>query len=190
MSQSGTAGSQKKSAGTTPRVGLLGWPLGHSISPALHNAAFAAVKLDWRYELQPVPAGALADRVRSLKRDGFLGCNVTIPHKEAILPFLDEVSSAVTEIGAANTVVIDENGRLWGDNTDWLGFLYPLDQQGFSLAGKRILLLGAGGAARAVAYALVQRDVSRVVVWNRTPDRAEQLVIQVGLKWVMFRNLH
>ena len=156
-------------------VGLIGWPLGHSVSPAMHNAAFQALGLDGRYEALPVPPEKVGDLVRSLHGRGFRGVNVTIPHKQAVMPLMDELSEAAQRIGAVNTIIVEPDGRLRGDNTDWLGFLHPLDERGFDLAGKSVLLLGAGGAARAVVYALVQRNIARLAIWNRNPDRAEAL---------------
>ena len=156
-------------------VGLIGWPLGHSVSPAMHNAAFQALGLDGRYEALPVPPEQVGDLVRSLHARGFRGVNVTIPYKQAVMPLMDELSEAAQRIGAVNTIVVEPDGRLRGDNTDWLGFLHPLDERGFDLAGKSVLLLGAGGAARAVVYALVQRNIARLAIWNRDPDRAEAL---------------
>ena len=100
---------------------------------------------------------------------------MTIPHKQAVMPLMDELSEAAQCIGAVNTIVIEPAGRLRGDNTDWLGFLHPLDECGFDLAGKSVLVLGAGGAAHAVVYALVQRNIARLAIWNRNPDRAEAL---------------
>ena len=156
-------------------VGLIGWPLGHSVSPAMHNAAFQALGLDGRYEALPVPPEQVGDLVRSLHARGFRGVNVTIPHKQAVMPLMDELSEAAQRIGAVNTIIVEPDGRLRGDNTDWLGFLHPLDERGFDLAGKSVLLLGAGGTARAVVYALVQRNIARLAIWNRNLDRAEAL---------------
>ena len=108
-------------------------------------------------------------------RAGFRGVNVTIPHKQAVMPLMDELSDAARLIGAVNTIIVEPDGRLRGDNTDWLGFLHPLDERGFDLAGKSVLLLGAGGAARAVVYTLVQRNITRLVIWNRNQDHAAEL---------------
>lgn len=156
-------------------VGLIGWPLGHSVSPAMHNAAFQALGLDGRYQALPVAPEQVGDLVRSLHARGFRGVNVTIPYKQAVMPLMDELSEAAQRIGAVNTIVVEPEGRLRGDNTDWLGFLHPLDERGFDLAGKSVLLLGAGGAARAVVYALVQRNIARLAISNRNLDRATEL---------------
>lgn len=162
------------------RTGLLGWPLGHSVSPAMHNAAFAALGLAWRYDALPVPPEQLAATIRRLVADGYRGANVTIPHKEAVMPLMDELSAAAQGTGAVNTIVVQPDGRLVGENTDWLGFLHPLDRRGFDLPGSRVLLLGAGGAARGVAYALGQRGVREVAIWNRTAARASDLAAHIG----------
>ena len=166
-------------------TGLLGYPLGHSVSPAMHNAAFQTLGLDGRYDALPTPPEQLAERVAVLAAAGYRGVNVTIPHKQTVMPLLDDLSDAARAIGAVNTVVIDQGlpvlGRtgspsdLHGDNTDWLGFLHPLDTCGLDLAGKSALLLGAGGSARAVVYALVQRGLAHLSIWARTPHRAAEL---------------
>ncbi len=156
-------------------TGLIGWPLGHSVSPAMHNAAFETLGLDGRYVALPVPPEQVGELVRSLRGRGFRGVNVTIPHKQAVMPLVDELSEPARLIGAVNTIVVEPDGRVRGDNTDWLGFLQPLDARDFDLAGKSVLLLGAGGAARAVIYALVQRNITHLTLWNRTPDRAVHL---------------
>jgi shikimate dehydrogenase len=160
-----------------PRLGVLGWPVAHSLSPAMHNAAFAALGMeDWRYQLLPVPPEAFEETVRALHAAGFAGANVTIPHKEAALALADEASDAAAAIGAANTLSFDGTG-IRADNTDAPGFLSAL---GSSPAGKSALVLGAGGAARAVVWALREAGARRVAVWNRTPHRAEALAAQLG----------
>jgi shikimate dehydrogenase len=167
-------------------TGLLGYPLGHSVSPAMHNAAFEALGLDGRYDALPTPPERLAETVAGLPAAGYRGVNVTIPHKQAVMPLLDELSDAAQAIGAVNTVVVEaasvsiredptRPAILRGDNTDWLGFVHPLDTRGFDLAGKSALLLGAGGSARAVIYALLQRGMAQLTIWARNPARAAEL---------------
>jgi shikimate dehydrogenase len=153
-------------------VGLVGWPVEHSVSPAMHNAAFAALGLGWRYDLLPTPPGQLENTVSNLKAR-YRGANVTIPYKQALLPHLDGVGDAVQAIGAVNTVVRRE-GRLHGHNTDTGGALAALREAGVELTGRRALVLGAGGAARALVYAL-SRTGCAVTIYNRTPDRAADL---------------
>lgn len=160
--------------GGTRLVGLIGWPVEHSLSPAMHNAAFAELGLNWCYVPLPVAPGRLREALRGLVALGFAGANVTAPHKEAVMAHLDEVAPGARAIGAVNTIVVRE-GRTFGHNTDWRGFLAALREGGFSPQGKRAVVLGAGGAARAVVYALAHTG-SEVAVLNRTPQRAEALV--------------
>lgn len=158
------------------RVGLFGYPVAHSASPRMHNAAFAALGLaDWRYELWETAPGDLGGRVAALRTDpGIAGANVTIPHKQAVVAHLDGVSEHAVSIGAVNTLVRD-GGRLLGENTDWIGFLDDLRRHGLgNLAGARALVLGAGGSARAICYALVRAGADTRVV-NRDPARAVAL---------------
>mgnify|MGYP001026362246 CR=1 FL=1 len=157
------------------RVSLIGWPVEHSLSPAMQNAAFAALGLDWEYVLLPVPPGEVASAVQTLAARGFRGANVTVPYKETVIPHLSRLTEAARAIGAVNTIVVEEDGSLTGENTDWTGFLAALRESGFEPQGRGVLLLGAGGAARAVAYALA-RAGARVVLLNRTPERAKMLV--------------
>ncbi len=152
----------------------------------MHNAAFQALGLDGSYDALPTPPQRLAETVAGLAAAGYRGVNVTIPHKQAVMPLLNELSDAARAIGAVNTIVLEavpvsireDPTRpviLRGDNTDWLGFLHPLDAAGFDLAGKSALLLGAGGSARAVVYALLQRGLAHLSIWARTPARAADL---------------
>jgi shikimate dehydrogenase len=160
------------------RVGLIGWPVEHSISPAMHNAAFAALGLGWHYDVLPTPPGKLESTLDELKAQGYRGANVTVPHKEAVLRYLDEIDACARAIGAVNTIVAQE-GRLVGHNTDAGGFLAALRAAGFEPSGRRALLLGAGGAARAVIYALAGVGCT-VAIYNRTPSRAFELVRHMG----------
>ncbi len=166
-------------AGTAAnRLGVLGWPVAHSRSPAMNNAALVELGLDgWRYQHLPVPPEAFAETVRALGAAGFRGANVTIPHKEAALALADEASERARAIGAANTLTFLPDGRIDADNTDAPGFVAALPRP--PGAGERALVLGAGGSARAVVWALAQAGV-RVRVWNRTPARAERLAAQLG----------
>ena len=154
-------------------VGVFGCPVEHSLSPAMHNAAFAALRLSFIYVPFPVSPDALGSAVRSLPALGIVGVNLTIPHKENVLPFLDEITDEAREVGAVNTVHCVE-GRLLGDNTDGRGFYEPLRELGLSLSGRQAVVLGAGGAARSVVFRLL-REGANVVLTNRTLDRAERL---------------
>jgi shikimate dehydrogenase len=156
-------------------AGIIGWPVGHSLSPAMHNAAFAELGLDWAYVAFPVPPARVGEAVRGLAGAGVAGLNVTIPHKEAVLAACGRRSDAVRAIGAANTLVPDGDGGWDADNTDAAGFLRALDELApRDLAGEDVLLIGAGGAARAVAHALRGRG-ARLRVANRTEARAAGL---------------
>lgn len=142
----------------------------------MHNAAFAALDLDWIYVPLPVRPDHLDEAVRGLRALGFAGANVTIPHKQSVMPWLDEVSAPARAIGAVNTIVV-RGGRLFGENTDWLGFLASLRAAGVEPTGKRALVMGAGGAARAVVYALANAG-AEVMIVNRTPERAAALIAE------------
>ena len=166
-------------------LGLTGYPLGHSMSPAIHQAALRETGLGGRYDLWPIdPAAAgehslaaLIDRLRGPENPDHLhGLNVTIPHKEAVLPWLDELTPTAARVGAVNTLVLRE-GRLWGDNTDVPGFLDDLQRLAPALSvaagGKTALILGAGGSARAVAFALAACGWSLGLVYLR-PESARR----------------
>jgi shikimate dehydrogenase len=159
-----------------PLCGVLGHPVAHSRSPAIQNAAFAAAGLDWRYVKLPVLPELFDETVRGLPGSGFRGANVTIPHKLAALRLADAASPAAAAIGAANTLTF-AGGRIEADNTDAGGFL---DALGEPARGTRALVLGAGGAGRAVAWALREAGAASVAVWNRTPERAAALAEELG----------
>lgn len=167
-----------KLSATTQLVGLLGWPVSHSFSPKMHNAAFVAAGLDWRYVALPVRPNLVETAVRGLPALGFRGVNVTIPHKQAVMPFLDKIEEGAKAIGAVNTLTIsqDETPILTGHNTDWSGFLADLAEQGVDLNGRSCLILGAGGSARAVLYGMLQGGVTAVTILSRRPEQAIQLV--------------
>jgi shikimate dehydrogenase len=156
---------------------VIGHPVAHSRSPAIHNAAFAELGLadEWTYEALDVEPGEFAGRVRALPSEGFVGANVTVPHKRAALELADTASDSAGEIGAANTLSF-EAGAIGADNTDATGFLATLPEPP---AGRRALVLGAGGSARAVVWALV-RERADVSVWNRTAERAQRLADELG----------
>jgi len=156
-------------------AGVIGWPVSHSLSPRMHNAAFRALGLDWAYLAFPIDPDHVSDAVRGLFRAGCSGLNVTIPHKHAVIECCSAVTAAVDAIGAANTLIPDGDGGMTGDNTDAEGFLRALDEASpLDLDGADVLLIGAGGAARAVAFALKGRG-ARLRVANRTEDKAAAL---------------
>ncbi len=169
--------------GKTCLVGLLGWPVEHSRSPALHNAVFEALGLNWRYVPLPVAPGQVEAAVRGLAALGFCGANVTVPHKETVLPLVDALAPEAAALGAINTLVIEREGnaaRIVGHNTDAPGFIAALRAGGFAPEGKRIVVLGAGGAARAIVYGLRQAGAARITLLNRTLERAQILTALAG----------
>lgn len=160
---------------STRLVAILGHPVRHSRSPEMHNAAFTAQGVDMVYLAFDVAPQGLAGAVDGIRTLGLAGANVTVPHKEAVLPLLDSVDAVARRIGAVNTVV-NEAGVLTGHNTDMHGFLMALERGwGQSPKGSRCLVLGAGGAARAVVAGLLSTDVAEVYVYNRTGERAREL---------------
>ncbi|MGE3073872.1 MAG: shikimate dehydrogenase [Dehalococcoidia bacterium] len=162
------------------RTGIIGHPVAHSLSPAFQAAAFMQCGLDVSYDLWDTEPAALAGRVVSLRDPSYLGANVTIPHKEAVFPLLDELGGQSARVGAVNTIV-NRNGRLFGFNTDGPGFVAALrNEAAFDPAGKDIILLGAGGAARGIAFALAEARAARIGLWNRTPERAAKLANDVS----------
>src|SRR5258708_12038986 len=183
------ASSNQYSAQTTPHlyVGLIGDPVAHSYSPRFQQAAFDALSFPAHYDLWHTPAQTLAERIHSLYDEHCLGANVTIPHKEGVLPMLDGIDPLAAHIGAVNTIV-QRNGFLHGYNTDGPGLLHAMQEQGVgellpdgqvSLKGYTAVLLGAGGAARGAAFALASASVERMIIVNRHLERAQRLATEV-----------
>jgi len=160
--------------GTTRLVGIFGYPVAHSGSPRMHNAAFSHLGLDYVYVPFEVRPEDLRQAVEALRALNIAGINVTIPHKESIIPFLDGISREVDLIGAVNTVKL-ERGQLKGYNTDAQGFLESLQENGIEPQGMKALVIGAGGASRAVVCALGKAGAREVVIANRTLARAEEI---------------
>jgi shikimate dehydrogenase len=164
------------------RLGVLGWPVAHSRSPAMHNAALAALGMeDWHYQRLPVPPELFAQTTRALAGAGFLGANVTIPHKHAALALAGQASAAASQIGAANTLTFAEDGTITAENTDAPGLIAALE---LSPRGRSALVLGAGGSARAAVWALREAGAGEVSVWNRTHERARLLADELGVRAV------
>ena len=162
-----------------PKAFVTGWPVSHSRSPIIHSFWLGQLGLAGSYEIRPCEADALPAFLRNMAQEGFVGGNVTIPHKEAALDCVDVVHPAAQAIGAVNTVWL-EDGRLHGDNTDAYGFLANLDEHapgwdGPEARAKIALVIGAGGAARAIIYGLITREFQTILVANRTRERAEAL---------------
>ena len=160
----------------TKRVVLIGHPVAHSLSGAMQQAAFDELGVDARYELWDKPPIDLADAVAELRTDDFLGANVTIPHKERVVPMVDRLTEEATATGAVNTIT-REGKRLVGHNTDVAGFDVALDKLvGRQKMPKQAVILGAGGGARAVVYGLIREGFQRIIVFNRHLHRAEGMV--------------
>jgi shikimate dehydrogenase len=159
---------------STRVAAVVGHPITHSLSPAIHNAAFAACELDWVYLAFDVAPGEGAAAVRAMRTLGLAGLSVTMPHKEDAAGAVDRLSGEAAALGAINTVVV-EDGEVVGENTDGAGFLDALRlDHGLDVSGRRAVVLGAGGAARAVVLALVEAGVESVAIANRTAGRAER----------------
>ena len=160
-------------SGKTRVCGVIGDPIEHTLSPIMHNAAFEALKLDYvflAFKVKPAEVGNAISGMRALTIHGL---NVTMPHKNAVIKYLDEVDPAGKAIASANTI-LNKDGRLLGFNTDGIGALNALEQNGVEPRGKKVLLLGAGGAAKAIAYTLSQ-EVDELIILNRTPKPATEL---------------
>jgi len=160
---------------TTAEIWLIGDPVSHSRSPAMHNAALAALGIAARYRAVQTTAAELASRLTELRQPTFLGANVTLPHKQAVIPFLDEIEPAAARIGAVNTIVRLSDGRLLGTNTDAPGLLADLAAARWTPTDQEVVILGASGAARAAAFALADAGVSSITIVNRSLMRAIDL---------------
>ena len=169
-------------ANTFGIAGLLGWPVAHSRSPVIHNHWLAHYGIPGRYVLFAVPPERLETAVRGIAVLGLRGCNVTTPHKQAIFPLLDRVDDLARRIGAVNTVVVEKDGTLAGFNNDGNGFIQSLRDADskWSPASGPILVLGAGGASRAVAASLAAQGAKEIRVSNRTADKARAIADAVG----------
>ena len=178
----------KESSGRSGRdipeslIFLVGHPLSHSLSPAMHNGVIARRKLPLRYVAYDISPGALSDFFRSIRSGNFLGGNVTIPYKEEAAALADEVSEAVRVCGAANVICV-RSGRLCADNTDGRGLLAALDGAGWGRRFARVVLLGAGGAARGIGYELARAGTREMVILNRTPARASAVAKLLGRRF-------
>lgn len=165
--------------GTTSLAAVIGSPVRHSRSPAIHNAAFRALGLDWTYLAFDVAAGDASRAIDAMRALGLGGLSVTMPHKDAVVDLVDELTDDARRLGAVNCVT-PRSGRLIGDNTDGAGFIASLADAGVSVGGRSCVVLGAGGAARAVILALARSGAASVTVVNRTAARAEQAAALAG----------
>ena len=164
-------------SGTTQIYGLIGDPVEHSFSPPMMNAAFSYMNLDACYLAFQVETKKVSEAIAGIRALNFAGVNVTVPHKRSVIPYLDEVSPLAKKIGAVNTISI-VNGHLKGTNTDFSGFIRSLKKLNFSPKKKTIALLGSGGSARALVAGLADAGALRVMLHNRTAERAEKLVTE------------
>ncbi len=163
--------------GSARLAGVIGWPVSHSLSPRLHGYWLQMHRIDGLYMPLSIAPDNFDPVVRSLPKAGFCGFNITVPYKERILPLLDHVDPRAAQLGAVNTVVVREDGSLEGLNTDGFGFAENLSEQvpDWAARGGAAMILGAGGAARAVGLALIDRGVRTIKIANRTPDRAREV---------------
>jgi len=173
--------------GATQVVGVIGWPVQHSLSPPMHNAAFRALGLNWVYVAFAVHPDNVGTAIEGMRALGIRGLNVTIPHKAAVASHLDEISPTSRQLGGVNTIT-NADGHLRGDSTDGAGFIRALAEAGEGVTDNHIVLIGAGGSARAVALAVAQEQPEELFIVNRTPQRAVELAELVraagGLKAV------
>ncbi len=160
--------------GKTHVVGVIGWPVEHSLSPAMHNAEMERLGLDWVYVPLAVSPDNLETALRGLAALGVAGVNVTIPHKQAVMPLLDEITPEAQAIGAVNTIRFDAEGRSTGYNTDAPGWAADI-QQDILLAGASVCIVGAGGAARAMCVGAAGANAKQICILNRTPETAAEM---------------
>jgi shikimate dehydrogenase len=170
----------------TPRAFIIGWPVAQSRSPLIHTAWLDELHIEGAYERLALPPQELEEFLSAFDERGFVGGNVTIPHKERAFALCDEATPTATRLEAVNTLWM-EGGKLYGDNTDAMGFLASLDEDvpGWGKTLDKVAVLGAGGAARAVLYALLSRGARRIVVINRTQARGEELRSRFGTAIVL-----
>ncbi len=162
-------------------LGIVGHPLDHSVSVPMHMSAIFTLGIDYVYLSFDILPENLPHAIGQFKKENIKGFNVTIPYKETIMPYLDDIDERASRIGAVNTID-NENGRLKGYNTDGTGYLTSLrEQTGFDPRGKRVLMIGAGGAAHAVAYALLEAGARHITIANRTREHAEVLCRHLGV---------
>jgi len=161
--------------GQTQLIGIIGNPIHHTASPVMHNAMINKLNLNMIYIPFLVEPSGLPSVIETIRVAHIRGVNVTIPFKEAVIPLLDELHQDAQSIGAVNTI-INQNGRLIGYNTDGIGFIEALTMNGISVINKRIAIIGAGGAARAICFSLLQAGILSLAIINRTPERTTNLL--------------
>jgi len=172
----------------TNKVGLIGWPVEHSVSPAMHNAAFRELGLDWRYDPLPVLPSEVKRRMDGLIEAGYCGFNVTVPHKQDVLrlPYIRETEDAVIQIGASNTLTQLRDGGLRASNTDWRGFADDLAAHGSDPRGMDCIILGTGGSSKAVMYALQQGGANSMIRVSRNKGDYDAVIGYEDLEMVLY----
>jgi shikimate dehydrogenase len=160
------------------KIGIIGYPARHSLSPIFQQAAFDAMKLDLQYEIWETHLDGLESLIESMQSTNVYGANVTMPYKETVIPLLDSIDYSAEIVGAVNTIV-KSNGNLIGYNTDGVGFVEALTDTGFNMKGQTALILGAGGAARSIAFALAYENPSSIIIANRNEKRATALALSL-----------
>jgi shikimate dehydrogenase len=168
------------------KVCVIGSPVSHSLSPRLHQYWLNQYGIEGRYEAQEVAAHELGDFTGQLRQGGYAGCNVTLPHKEAIMAYLDQIDDTASAIGAVNTVTVTRENKLLGTNTDAYGFIENLRSQASIAIKNKAVILGAGGAARAVVQALITEGYRQIVISNRTRTSAETLNTHFGGQLIVY----
>tara|TARA_B100001123_G_C15342968_1_gene1035801 strand:+ start:7509 stop:8363 length:855 start_codon:yes stop_codon:yes gene_type:complete len=164
----------------TKKLGIIGYPLGHSLSPLFQQAGLDAIGFDAKYNMWPTPPDQLKNRLTTLRDPNILGVNVTVPHKEAVIPYLDALDSTAEQLQAVNTIV-NANGKLTGFNTDMFGFLNALEIDGqFDVQGKSAIIIGAGGSARAITTGLSLKGASSITILNRSLVRSQSLAKEIA----------
>ncbi len=164
----------------TKRAGVMGWPVSHSMSPRLHGYWLQHYRLDGTYDLLPTEPQNIKAELDRLAALGYVGINLTVPHKEIVLPFLAEIDPLAARVGAVNTVILNPDGNYIGRNTDVYGVRRNLESGDYQSDGRAVVLLGAGGAARSGIVALIDMGVTEIYLCNRTRDKAEQLATEFG----------
>jgi len=156
-------------------VGILGYPLGHTLSPVIHEAGYKELKLDIKFNIWEVEPEKLENKVLELRKDNILGSCVTLPHKKSVISFIDELDESAEEMDAVNWIV-NNNGRLVGYNTDWIGFTESLKFYEKKIQDKNCLILGAGGSAKAICMALIKGNAKTIDVYNRTVENTKKFL--------------
>jgi shikimate dehydrogenase len=156
-------------------IGILGYPLGHTLSPKIHEAGFRELNLDISFKVWATPPKNLKNKIIELKNEKFLGFCVTLPHKKAVIDLIDDIDDTAQSMNAVNWVV-NQNGKLKGYNTDWIGFSESLKFYGKKISNENCLILGAGGSAKAICMSLINENASNIYIYNRTYRNVKEFV--------------